>query len=258
MSAFFIYNKSMGKERETMDEMAQPQAVQTANQPDSAAAMSGGEAQINAPDTEQARSGAAETPFLTVRYNKQDKPLSREEAAVYAQKGMNYDKLSERLKTADEQIKTMSGINVLAAEYASQNGVTEAEALSAIKATLGGQDTQAVVNAQLDAFVAAHPDIDVKKLPEAVVKDWKSGVPLSEVYYAHEAKELGQKARELERISRAKTVNDSNAAASMGGAGGMGAAHAQPLTDEAIQSMSPTELEKNHARIWAYLTGQKS
>ena len=44
-------------------------------------------------------SGAQEIaePFLTVKYNKQEKNLSRDEAREYAQKGMNYDKVSKRL-----------------------------------------------------------------------------------------------------------------------------------------------------------------
>lgn len=249
-----------------MDEMTQPQVVQTANQPgspesgafggDNTETVGGARTGVSE-STEQVRSEAAEKPFLTVRYNKQDKPLSREEAAVYAQKGMNYDKLSDRLKSADEQLKTLSGIKALAAEYAAENGVSETEAMGAIQTRLKGQDMQAVVNAQLDAFVEANPDIDPGKLPEAVLTAWKRGVPLSEAYYAHQASKLGVRAREFERVERAKAANASNTAASMGGAGSMGAAHQQPLTDEAIQTMSPKELDREHVRIWAYLTGQK-
>ena len=33
----------------------------------------------------------ADEPFLTIRYNKEDKGLTREDAITYAQKGMNYD-----------------------------------------------------------------------------------------------------------------------------------------------------------------------
>jgi hypothetical protein len=242
-----------------MDDMAQPQAVQTANQPGDSAASGGGDARNGGSGAaEQVRSEAADRPFLTVRYNKQDKPLSREEAATYAQKGMNYDKLSERLKAADDQLKTLSGIRTPTAEYAEKNGVTGAEALEAIRSGLSGQDMQAVVNAQLDAFVAANPGIDPGRLPEAVLTEWKRGVPLSEAYYAHQARDLSAKARELERAAKAKRANDTNAAASMGGAGSMGASTPQPLSDEAIMAMSPAELEKNHARVWAYLTGQKS
>ena len=162
-----------------MDEMTQPQVVQTANQPDNVAVSA--QTQSGTPPTsEQARSEAADKPFLTVRYNKQDKPLSREEAAVYAQKGMNYDKLSEKLKVADEQLKSLSGTKALAAENTARSGMVETEALSAMQSKLNGQDMQAAVRAQLDVFVAANPDIDPRKLPESVLTEWKRGVPLNE------------------------------------------------------------------------------
>jgi hypothetical protein len=236
-----------------MDEMTQPQVVQTANQPEHTAAMSGAETRESAPETpEPMRSGTTEQPFLTVRYNKQDKPLSREEAAVYAQKGMNYDKLMGRLKAAEEQVKTLGGGREAAAEQSA--GEAKSGALAGDqRVTLqgGARDVQAVVNAQLNEFVAAHPDVDPAGLPGSVLGAWKRGVPLSEAYGAY-------RAREEQQLERARTANAVNAAASMGGAGAMGAATPQPLTDEAIQAMSPAELDKNHGRIWAYLTGQKS
>lgn len=238
-----------------MDEMTQPQVVQAANQPNIS---DGGEALDSASGKMgEARSEGAERPFLTVRYNKQDKPLSREEAAVYAQKGMNYDKLSERLKAADEQLNSL-GSNAQTSQVSGGSRMPEAEEPGATQSMLNGQDMQAVVSAQLKAFETAHTDIDPWSLPEAVLTEWKRGVPLGEAYYAYQANELDSKVRDLERIERAKAANESNAAASMGGAGSMGAAHPQPLTDDAIQTMSPAQLDKNHARIWAYLTGQKS
>ena len=231
-----------------MDEMAQPQAVETANQP----GMEGNGGGVGAAESTGAAERAGEaSPFLTVRYNKEDKPLSREEAATYAQKGMNYDKLSERLRAADEQLKTMSGVKTLAQQYAARRGVSEAEAVSALSARLSGKDGQAVVDAQLEAFEEAHPDVDPRELPQDVIAAWKRGVPLLEAYGM-------QQTRQTLRQARAQAANERNAAASMGGAGSMGAAHPQLLSDETIQSMSPAELDKNHARIWAYLTGKKA
>jgi hypothetical protein len=256
---FFWLQQLQKKGVSMMDEMTQPQVSQEANQPENTGSPETGEkAQPNAAGKgEQARNEAGE-PFLTVRYNKQEKPLSREEAAVYAQKGMNYDKVSEKLKAADSTLKTMGELKTLAAEYAAKKGISEAEAPGAIRSALDGTDMQAVVNAQLDAFLAAHPDIDPRKLPDAVLAEWKRGVPLKEAYYAHLVKALSAKAQAMERDARARAANESNAAASMGGAGSMGAPHPQAITDEAILAMSPAELEKNHARIWAYLTGQKN
>ena len=260
-----------------MDELTQPQVVQGANPgpPQSQPALWGGS---QPGDTESAASGSTvdggagavgtsqgrteEMPFLTVRYNKQEKPLSREEAAVYAQKGMNYDKLAGKLKAAEEQIRELGGgthesLSPIKFGPGIQKGqlpTAEAEASTGDqRPTLrsgGVRNVQTVVDAQLGEFAAAHPDIDPAALPAPVISAWKRGVPLSEAYGEY-------RARAEQRQERARTTNAANAAASMGGAGFMGASTPQQITDDAIKSMSPAELDKNHARIWAYLTGKK-
>lgn len=219
-----------------MQNTAQPQASETANQPDT---------QIG---TEHSKD--AQTAFLTVRYNKEALPLTREAAAEYAQKGLNYDKLSGRLDDASKKLEAYAGIDKLAQQMAEQNGVNESEALDALARRIGEEkDKQAAVNAQLDAFVEAYPDIDLGALPDAVIGAWKDGTPLCDAYaaYTHDTKKQEQ----------ARQTNAHNAAASMGGARGTGMAAPRPLSDETIKQMTPTELEKNHSRIWAYLTGHK-
>ena len=220
-----------------MLETTQPQVEETAHQPDT---------QIG---TEQSEDAQAEA-FLTVRYNKEALPLTREAAAEFAQKGLNYDKLNGRLAQASQKLEAYEGIEKLAREIAEHNGVSESEALEALVQRIGSeQQTQAAVNAQLDAFVQAYPDIDPCALPEAVLGAWKSGTPLCDAYaaYTHAAQSQAQ----------ARQTNAHNAAASMGGARGTGAAAPKPLSAESIAQMTPVELEKNHSRIWAYLTGQK-
>jgi hypothetical protein len=232
-----------------MDELTQPQVVQAANQPDSAAT-SGEGAQEGASGTSgQAQGGAAGQPFLTVRYNKQARPLSRQEAATYAQKGMNYDKLAGRLKAAEAQLKAVEGGK--SPSQLTPTAPFRQGGLGELERTKSESSVQATVNAQLGEFVAAHPDVDPAKLPGSVISAWKHGVPLSEAYGAYQA-------RTEQRQERAQAANTANAAASMGGAGSMGAATPQPITDEAIQAMSPAELDRNHGRIWAYLTGKKA
>ncbi|MEL7603640.1 MAG: hypothetical protein AAGU77_10850 [Bacillota bacterium] len=261
-----------------MDELTQPQVVQAANQPDMESAASGSSPEGGAGAVELPQGRVTEKPFLTVRYNKQDKPLSREEAAVYAQKGMNYDKVSERLKAAEERIRALGGGEVTAAEQDNQSFQSAVTARDESPSRLRRQpplgkgaisntafegegerqeghgavrSVQAIVEAQLGEFAAAHPDIDPTALPAPVISAWKRGVPLSEAYGVY-------RAREEQRQERARTANAVNTAASMGGAGRMGASTPQQITDDAIKAMSPGELDKNHARIWAYLTGKKA
>ncbi len=227
-----------------MFEMAQPQAVDTANQPE---AIDGDAAVGGTKEDAQVQENAA---FLTVRYNKEELPLSREATAVYAQKGLNYDKLSGRLEKAREMLITYEDIGAAAKDYAQSNGISEAEALTAIKQRLNEeQQKQESVNAQLDEFLKAYPDVDPRTLPETVIHTWKNGTPLITAY-AH------MKEHELLR-EHARQTNARNTAASMGGAIGTGAAAPRPVTEDAIKMMSAAELDRNHSRIWAFLTGQK-
>lgn len=223
-----------------MFEMAQPQAVDMANQPNTAVDSS---TQIGAQQQEDAA-------FLTVRYNKEALPLSREAAAAYAQKGLNYDKLNGRLEKAQELLTAYEDIGEAAKDYANQNGVSEAEALTAIRQRLSDeQQKQSAVNAQLDEFLAAHPDVELQTLPEAVIHTWKNGTPLIDAY--------AQMTKQEQMRERARQTNARNMTASMGGAIGTGAAAPRPITEDGIKLMNPAELNRNHSRIWAFLTGQK-
>ncbi len=223
-----------------MFDMAQPQAVDTANQPN-IAAESG--TQINAQEQENAA-------FLTVRYNKEELPLSREAAAEFAQKGLNYDKLSGRLEKAQELLTTYEDIGAVARDYANQNGISEAEALTAIRQRMDDeQQRQQAVNAQLDAFLATHPEVDPRTLPDTVIHAWKEGTSLVTAF---------EQMRQQEQMrEHARQTNARNTAASMGGAIGTGAAAPRPISEDAIKMMSSAELNRNHSRIWAFLTGQK-
>ncbi len=224
------------------DETALPQAeAMPASQPDMATEA--------APQTTGSAADGAEAPFLTVRYNKEERPLTREAAAEYAQKGLNYDKIGGRLSEAEKKLDGYGELETLAKGYAQRRGLPDAEALSALKGSLEG-DAQAVVNAQLTAFMKAYPGEDPHGLPPAVMDEWRRGVPLKEAYLSH-------KAAQLERRMQAQQTNARNAAASMGGAAGTGDAAQKPLSEETIARMSPAELERNHSRIWAYLTGKR-
>lgn len=222
-----------------MDETALPQAGMTANQPDTGDA---------APPAAEA-ADKTEAPFLTVRYNKQEKPLTREAAAEYAQKGLNYDKVSERLAEASKKLSEYGELEALAKGYAQRRGLPDTEAVEALKASLE-EDAQAAITAQLKAFMQAYPQENPRELPPAVMDYWKRGVPLTEAYLSYRAAELEKRLKSYETSAR-------NAAMSMGSATGSGDAAEKPLTDEVIARMSPAELERNHSRIWAYLTEKR-
>ena len=224
-----------------MVDMAQPQAEEAVNQP-----LIDDATQVG----DQSAQNAQDDAFLTVRYNKEELPLSREAAAEFAQKGLNYDKISGRLTEATDKLEKYSDLGALAKELAVQNGVSEKEALAALKERMGDErHRQAEVNAQLDDFLSRYPDADPLALPDTVITAWKSGVPLEQAYAAHLS--------DAQMQSQARQTNAQNAATSMGGAKGTDTATPRPLSEDSIRQMTPAELEKNHSRIWAFLTGQR-
>ncbi|MGI5849659.1 MAG: hypothetical protein ACOX8Q_06310 [Christensenellales bacterium] len=233
----------------SMFETAQPQADDSANQPDMAAPESGG--------TE----GVPQEAFLTVRYNKEERPLSKEAAVEFAQKGMNYDKLYERLKQAADKLTAYekSDFFKTAQSYADKNGRPTKEVLELMQRQIDLQldpnaARQTAVDSQLDTFMRANPGIDPRALPEDVLKAWKRGVPLYEAYLAHQA---GTYKAQLDALEKAADTNRRNAVASMGKAGG-GAVRSKPLSEESIRAMTREELEKNHERIWVFLTEKRN
>lgn len=210
-------------------------------------------------DTQQSGDDA---PFLTVKYNKEQMPLSKEAAVTYAQKGMNYDKLSARLSAADEKLSIYESDDFfkIAQAYSNKSGRPIGDVMVSMRAQVqnihgGPNDNQALIDAQLKSFMRAYPQVDPRRLPEGVLDAWSTGVPLSEAFLAYQGGAYRDAATERKtRLAREKT-NRRNADASMGQPKSRGRAHERPLSDDAIRTMSPRELDRNHERIWAYLTG---
>lgn len=236
-----------------MLETTQPEVVETANQPD----MTDANLLIEGAD-----SGAAEEPFMTVRYNKQDTDLSKEDAITYAQKGMNYDKLSERLESATAKLNEYESSDLyrLAKEYAEKNETTSEQVNEMLRQHLSMDENaakQAIVDKQLTDFMEKNPGVDPRKLPSSVLNAWRGGVPLSEAMVAHQAGAYRHEMETLRQQVAQLSTNAKNAAASMGRPQSNGSARQKVLSEETIRHMSQKELDRNHERIWAFLTGTK-
>ena len=67
-----------------------------------------------APEAEEAEE--ATEPFLTIRYDKEDRNLSQEEAKEYAQKGMNYDRLQGKYDDLNSRIDRLAKMNDLSVD----------------------------------------------------------------------------------------------------------------------------------------------
>ncbi len=219
-----------------MLDTTQPQVDATANQPDIAG---GFEQSGNEPEV-------TDESFMTIRYNKEDMPLSKDAATVYAQKGMNYDKLSARLEEANAKLQEYDEI------LKQGEGRDNSQEAYDNKAS-----AQARVDGQLGDFMARNPGIDPRRLPKAVLNDWSRGVPLSEAFLLYQAGEYRAQADKLARELEQRDTNAKNSAASMGKPQSKGSARELELSDAVIKNMSPAELDRNHERIWKYLTRSK-
>ena len=221
-----------------MSEVTQPEAT-PANQPAGGETTGESSAAGESQSTGQSTQANSSESFLTVKYNKKQAGLSRDEAKSYAQKGMNYDKVFGRLKEANAKLR----------EYESRPEKRTGQTESA--------ERQAKVNGQLSDFIKSHPGVDPRSLPADVLQAWKKGTPLKEAAAAYQAKKYHSEIDSLKKQIMQLKTNECNAEASMGRPASFGSAQQKPLTAEAIKKMSRKEIDKNIDRIWEFLTGVK-
>jgi len=162
-----------------------------------------------------------EAPFLQVKYNKEDKALSKEEAIMLAQKGMNYDKVIEKLNSIESDpnigyLKSLAERNNMSLEglvdYWKQQE-EEAELNELLQRNIPEdyaremlenkkfreeiqkkeieQQQKAKQDKEFKDFFAAYPKIDPKNIPNEVweVRE-REGIPLKYAYLQHENSQL--------------------------------------------------------------------
>lgn len=111
--------------------------------------------------TESKEEPAAEAPvedFLTIKYNKESKGLTREQAIEYAQKGMNYDNIYERYTNLKENEPIISELSKLA----------KANNMSVNDYVKGLVDVQSSfeLNKEVETLKAQYPSSDASLLEE--------------------------------------------------------------------------------------------
>lgn len=226
------------------------------------------------------------TPFLQVKYNKEEVALSKEEAATLAQKGMNYDKVKQAKEELEQKFNndpSRQYVNTLAEEYgvdpekvleklnadalaliAKKEGKTVAEikaerALAEKDATIADlskykteieQKTQASEQLQqeTEAFEKAHPGVPIT---QEMLEMWGRGYDMETAF------EKDSYVKELEKKLNIKKTNEENAAASTGRIGNQEDGHIAEITPEVIKDMTPQQLEKHHSKVWSALTSKK-
>jgi len=192
--------------------------------------------------------------FLTIRYNKADKKLSREEAVELAQKGMNYDHIQQELQSyrdgpIGKAIKAYADAAGMSVEkYAEmmidqQNAAAEKQAMQELeekypdapeellreyaKLQMEGNRAKAVSaeeakrqKAWADAL-AEYPDIKPDSVPQDVHDAVANGATPLDALRMHELTSLRAKIAELTSAQETKQKQDENRARSIGSAAGV-------------------------------------
>ena len=192
--------------------------------------------------------------FMTVRYNKADKKLSRKEAVEYAQKGMNYDKIYGELQSYKEgaigrAIKAYADAAGMSVDrYAEmmiqqQEAAQEKQALAELqekypeapeellkdyaKLQLKGNKADAMTaeeakrQKEWSDALAEYPDISADSIPQDVHDAVANGVTPLDALRMHELNELRAKVQELTSAKETKAKQEDNRARSIGSASGV-------------------------------------
>lgn len=113
------------------------------------------EPSIQQENTETQPSSPQESNYFTVKYNKEERQVSYDEAPDYIQKGLNYDKVSQRVDQYQQKLQDLTKF------YGYQN---EDELFSALEQAKQEQQRQQYEEAginpdMLNQFIEQHPDI---------------------------------------------------------------------------------------------------
>lgn len=221
----------------------------------------GTETQESADAQEPAKEGADEQPepedvsdFLTIRYNKADRKLTRSEAVELAQKGANYDHVKAELDSyrngpigkAMKAYADQAGMSVEKyAEMMAQQAEAAAEKKAIeelqekypyapedllrehVKLQREGTKAQALTNEEAklqkewaDAL-SEYPDIKPDAIPQDVHDAVAEGASPIDALRMHEIAELRTKVAELTAANETKQKQNDNRARSIGSAAGV-------------------------------------
>lgn len=229
---------------------------------------------------------------IKVKFNHEEKEIPISEAQILAQKGMNYDKVAERLQ-AYESDETIKQVDRLASEL----GVTRKDVLTkwieeataskaaqlaestdpaelakqlletkterdltkkerdALKAA---QEQQERIDHQISEFTKAYPNVKLDEIPGEVLDIARDeGTSLKLAYKAYLADVLAKEKEALEQQLGVKNVNDANADSSMGSAQSSGTTQPAELSEESIRKMTPAEKRANMPRILEWMKKPK-
>lgn len=111
-------------------------------------------------------SNKAEEPFMTIKYNSEEKGLSKEEAITMAQKGMNYDKINSNYTAMKGDYDAIKPIHDTLSRLAEENGMD----VAAYVQSLQDMQTSHAVSQEMKKLKEQYPTTDDALLEEIAKK----------------------------------------------------------------------------------------
>ena len=146
------------QERENMDDTVQEENIFAEEQAEDLPEPSQENTEVEETEqtSEEETTESEQEPFLTIRYDKEDIPLTQEEAIALAQKGKNYDRLSEKYNNLNNELEMM----------ARANGMD----INTYLSNLSKIQTSMVARKELEKLKGKYPDADEGLLLELANK----------------------------------------------------------------------------------------
>lgn len=219
--------------------------------------------------------------FLKIKYNKEEIALDEEKTRELAQKGMNYDKVQERLKQLESDPR-LSFVEKQAQKYgfedigdylkaveqaeeqerirelAEKEGISSelAERLHKLETKEQQRERQAkeyeaqkAKESNYKEFLETYPDVKPEDIPQSVWQEFEKGKSLVDAYAKHENQLLKTKLSEIEKSKEIQAKNEENAQSSTGSLGKEGSNKLPFFTKEQVEKMTPDQVNKNWKAI---------
>lgn len=183
-------------------------------------------------------------PFVTIRYNKEDRNLSKDETISLAQKGMNYDKMYGHYSELNQTLNALASKNGMSVpEYLNslqelQTRFEMTNELNRLKeaypntdenvlqelamASLNSKETQRIdpkraeLERQVDIFERQYPGVNWGELPNEVYDLMNEGYTLLEAYQLNARTQEIAKQKTIEKQNQIEQKNLLNRQKSLG------------------------------------------
>lgn len=115
---------------------------------------------------EEEISNKTEEPFMTVKYNSEEKGLSKEEAITMAQKGMNYDKINTNYNNMKTEFDSIKPIYDQFSKLAEESGMDVGSYIESLQ----NMQKNYAISKEVEALKAQYPTTDTALLEEIARK----------------------------------------------------------------------------------------